>query len=387
MTGQDTRRDFLAGRALLRLADRAPDHPIPSSIPVAGATIRLETRAMACPWAVVLNPGPPCQVMVASDALYLVHPIEQLLSIYLDSSPIAQLKTMAPGELRKLPPEVFSLLLQCQHLAEMTHGAFDPTSGPVVRLWRDCRQAGRIPEADEIATALLCCGMRRVIELDISTQSIRSHAPHLEVDLGAIGKGYAIDRISELMLTQFSIPPEVPHSRERNSSPQPTPAPIVQTHDCASFLVHGGFSSLRAHGTHHGLDGWPVGLKNPLFPDRDYATIVLKDQSLATSGSNVQFFRHHGQRYGHILDPRTGWPVQGMLSVTVIAPSAAEADALSTAFYVMGINAAADYCQRHPEIGAILVPPVTEGRSLAPRIMNIPEEVLFFHTSDDTSVR
>ncbi len=395
MSGPDTRRDFLAGRALLRLADSADSPEVERVAPTAGATIRLETRAMACPWSVVLNPGPPDQIMAASDALDLVYPIEQLLSIYRDDSPISLLKTLKPGEWRPLPPEVFHLLVQCQKFSTATGGAFDPTSGPLIRLWRECRQVGRIPEQSEIDLALgktsevsedfgslagredgwrgqealrmapkfatppaplTRPGMSRLIELNAADSTIRVLAPGVEIDLGAIGKGYAIDRLSEALTSQQQ----------------------------AHFLIHGGFSSLRAHGQHNGLPGWPVGLRNPLFPDRNYATLLLNDRALATSGSNVQFFRHQGQRYGHILDPRTGWPVEGMLSVTVTAPTATEADALSTAFYVMGLEPAAAYCREHPQIGAILVPPLTQGRTLTPLIQNIPEEDLFF--GDDVAV-
>ena len=198
--------------------------------------------------------------------------------------------------------------------------------------------------------------MSQVVELNLADSTIRVLAPSVELDLGAIGKGYAIDRVAEYLASQQQ----------------------------AHFLIHGGFSSLRAHGQHNGHAGWPVGLRNPLFPDRNYATLLLKDRALASSGSNVQFFRHQGQRYGHILDPRTGWPALGMLSVTVTAPTATEADALSTAFYVMGLDAAAEYCREHPQIGAILVPPLTHGRTLTPLILNIPEEDLFF--GDDVAV-
>ena len=390
MSGSDTRRDFLAGRALLRLADRSDSTETARPIPTAGLSVRLETRAMACPWSVVLNPGPPEQVMAASDALDLVHPIESLLSIYRDDSPISQLRMLAPGESRRLPSEVIQLLHHCQELSAQTDGAFDPTSGPLIQLWRKIRQAGRIPEQTEIDTVLPCCGMSRVVVVNLAESTIRVLAPGVEIDLGAIGKGYAIDRICEGLRgdSQSEIRnPNVPEGVQDLGEPHPPVSNFefrISDFPVSDFLVHGGFSSLRAHGQHNGHLGWPVGLRNPLFPDRNYATLLLKDRALATSGSNVQFFRHEGQRYGHILDPRTGWPVEGMLTVTVTAPTAAEADALSTAFYVMGLEPAAAYCRQHPEIGAILVPPLKEGRTLTPLILNIPEGDLFF--GDDVAV-
>lgn len=354
MSSENTRRDFLAGRALLRLADRA--EPVEERTPPSGGpTVRLETRAMACSWSVVMNPGPPQWVMAASDALALSHEIEAQLSIFRDETPIARIRALRPGESLELPSEVFELLQQCCQYAEATGGAFDPTSGPLNRIWRDCRQAGRIPEPGEIEAALERTGIARVLELDAASHSVQVRCAGVEVDLGAIGKGYAIDRIVE----RLADSPEIS-----------TPIP--------DFLVHGGYSSLRAVGAHNGHPGWPVGLRNPLFPDRNYATLLLRDRAMATSGSNVQFFRHQGKRFGHILDPRTGWPVEGMLSVTVVAPTAAAADALSTAFYVMGLDAAADYCRAHREIGAILVPPLTAGRTLMPLILNIAEEDLYF---------
>ena len=86
----------------------------------------------------------------------------------------------------------------------------------------------------------------------------------------------------------------------------------------------------------------------------------MRDQSLSTSGSGTQFFRHRGRRYGHLLDPRTGWPVEGVHSVTVVAPTAAESDALSTAFYVMGPDKVAEYCASRPEISALFVMPAQQ---------------------------
>ena len=131
-----------------------------------------------------------------------------------------------------------------------------------------------------------------------------------------------------------------------------------------------------ARGEHNGHPGWPVGIGNPLFTEKRLGTLLLCDQAMATSGSNIQFFRHEGKRYGHILDPRTGWPVDGMLSVTVLAPSAALADALSTAFFVMGVEKARQCCKNWPEVGVILLPFPDKGNKVQPTVVNIPEELI-----------
>jgi thiamine biosynthesis lipoprotein len=105
-------------------------------------------------------------------------------------------------------------------------------------------------------------------------------------------------------------------------------------------LVPGGQSSVRGRGTQGpdgpGRHGWRVGLRHPLRPGRRLATITLDDRALGTSGSGTQFFIDRGRRLGHILDPRTGLPAEGVISATVLAESAAEADALATALYVLG---------------------------------------------------
>jgi thiamine biosynthesis lipoprotein len=182
--------------------------------------------------------------------------------------------------------------------------------------------------------------------------------PGVELHLGAIGKGYAVDRIGQMLL-------------ERG------------VENC---LVHGGKSSVRAHGTHAGHDGWPIGLMNPLLPDRPFLTLLLKDAALGTSGTAVQGFRHAGQRYGHILDPRTGWPAESLLSVSVVAPDAALADALSTAFFVLGVENALRCCDNFRQVGAILFPVPQDGRTLQPVVHNIPPERLFLIEREAASV-
>jgi thiamine biosynthesis lipoprotein len=102
--------------------------------------------------------------------------------------------------------------------------------------------------------------------------------------------------------------------------------------------------------------GWLVGVMHPWDAERRLATLRLKDRALATSAATFQHLQHRGRKLGHILDPRTGWPAQRAASATVTAPTAAEADALSTAFFVLGAEGARRYCELHPEIGALLLP-------------------------------
>jgi thiamine biosynthesis lipoprotein len=104
------------------------------------------------------------------------------------------------------------------------------------------------------------------------------------------------------------------------------------------------------------------------------AEFVLSNQALGTSGSGTQFFHHQGKRYGHILDPRTGWPAEQVLSATVIAPTAEQADALSTALYVLGLEGARRFCEKHPSISALLVTPAQRAGGIELFPVNLPDD-------------
>jgi FAD:protein FMN transferase len=362
MSVPSNRRDFLTGRAIQSAVARSGEEFANALRNVEGRpeprafdTIRLETRAMACPWSVILEPGASERVMIASDALNRVHELEAKLSVYRDDSAISRVNRFAADQPQTLDAELFELLWRCVELWQETDGAFDIAVRPLILLWKQCRDAGRIPTDDELAAAREITGSQHLI-LDAAASSIAFDRPGIGLDLGAIGKGYAVDWASE----------------------------VLATAGVTDFVLHGGHSSVLARGDHAGQGGWPIGLKNPLFTEERYATLLLKDRALATSGSNIQYFRYQGRRYGHLLDPRTGWPADALLSVSVLAPTAADADALSTAFYVMGLEKAVAWCHNRPEIGVILVPPPQQGRDLVPVLCNIPPEILFVRRGDES---
>ena len=351
---EPNRRDFLTGRAIRSQVERAGEEladqiaAADRIAPAGGQTVRLTTRAMACDFSAIMNPRPSEEVMLASDALNLVHDLERQMSVYRPDSELSEINRRAPHEAVEVEPQLFELLVRAKRLSEETGGAFDPTSGPLVAQWRKCRSEGRIPIQPEIDACLERTGVGHVI-LDEANRTVRYDREGVEFNLGAIGKGYALDRAGALL-------------RERG------------LHD---WLLHGGHSSILGHGDHNRTGGWPVGVRDPLFPQEQLATILLKDAAIGSSGSGTQFFRHAGQRYGHILDPRTGWPVEGVLSVTVLAPTAAEADALSTAIFVMGVENACAFCNNYSRIGVLLIPPPRRGRTLEPLVFGIPDDQLF----------
>ncbi len=353
------RRDFLTGKALRRQAEQAGEAFADELaegervIPTGGPTVRLSVRAMACEFTIIRDPGPARETMLCSDALDLLHPLEAQISVYRDESELSLLNQRARTEPVEVEPELFDLLLECRRLFEETDGAFDATSGALISLWREARAEKTIPTQQQIDEAKRKTGTDKV-RFDVENRTIRFDVDGLEFNLGAIGKGYALDRS----------------------------ATFLKDEGLQKFLYHGGHSSLLAAGAHQGQAGWPVGIRNPAFTDRRLATILLKDRALSSSGSNVQNFRHDGRRFGHILDPRTGWPAEGLLSATVLAPTAALADALSTAFFVLGVENAQRYCDNHPDVSAVLIPPPTRGRRLEPVVRGVHDELLFFTPED-----
>lgn len=305
--------------------------------PSAGDRVCLSQRSMACDFEVYLNPGPPGHLEAASEALRLIDRLEDQMTVYRPFSELSQLNARASKERVAVESRLFALLQQAVAISREVEGAFDPTSGPLVALWRQCRDEARIPRPGEVEAVRERVGCR-FVEFDPEAMTVRYLRPDVGFNLGAIGKGHALDRAAELLL-------------ERGVS---------------NFLLHAAGSSIVCRGDHNGLGGWPVGMKNPLFPEELLETRIIRDGALATSGNGIQFFRHQGVKYGHLLDPRTGWPVDDMLSATVFAPTAAEADAYSTAFFVLGAERSAAVCQNRPELGAILIPQPQTGRQVSP---------------------
>lgn len=286
---------------------------------------------MACRFEVTFDASDARFVPAAQTALNQIDTIEAQLTYFRDTSDIADINRRAARESVSCDPSLFDLLSRCQALSRQTDGAFDITSTPLSRCWGFLRREGRLPTAGEIASARDIVGMRHV-SLDPKQFSVRFCKSGVELNLGAVGKGYALDRVATTLR----------RARVRHA------------------LLSAGRSSLLAIG---GRDqGWCVDIVSPR-QDRPIARVWLQDAALGTSGAGDQFVIEGGRRYGHVIDPRTGWPAEGMLSVSVVCTSAADADALSTAFLVGGPALADRYCACHPNILALLTPDDGSGKT------------------------
>ena len=337
---QPTRRDFLHGRVaagllggITRLFTGQPDPPAAVRLTASESSLlaSFRRRAMACEFEVQVPASDSAKssepVLAALDLLEL---IEQQLTIYRADSEVLRINRQAAERPVKVESRLFALLQMAARLHQQTDGALDITSSPLSEAWGFSRRQGRMPSDEEIATALNNVGMDKVL-LNDADRTVAFQQPGVSLHLNCIGKGYALDRV----------------------------AALLDADSAADYLHHGGRSSILARGTCPGSDrpGWTIGLPHPLRPRERLGELRLVDEALGTSGSATQSFEHEGRRYGHLLDPRTGRPVTDIYTATAIAPSAAEADALSTAFYVMRPDEVGRFCETRPNVAAILVCP------------------------------
>jgi FAD:protein FMN transferase len=347
-----SRRDFLRGRAAARalvnklqsvadrIGDALPTSP-PSESAFSGRTtssnaaehLHVSRRAMACEFALQYHAADGAEATDAAlAALDLIDRLESQLTVYRDTSEILEINRAAFERPFVVEPQLFSLLELCGWLHRQTAGAFDLTSGPLSQVWGFFRREGRLPDPAEVSAALDRVGFDK-LRLDAAARTIQRLDPSVEINVNAVGKGYALDRVAQLLADR----------------------------GVNDYLIHGGRSSVLARGRDRSDDcgGWRVAVPHPLDAGDVVGELILRDEGLGTSGSGTQFFEVDGRRYGHLIDPRTGWPAEGVYTATVVAASSAEADALSTAFYVMGPAGASEYCAEHNDVVAVLVCPST----------------------------
>ncbi len=249
-------------------------------------------------YATVVSPDPRCAAIVFGEFRRL----ERLLSKYDPNSDISRLNASGAARLDR---ETFRLLQRCALLARATGWAFDVTVGPLVDLWGFSAKRFVVPSSVQIAHVRERIGSDKLV-FDEESATVRFAVAGMKVDLGGVAKGYALD-VALRKVKEQGI------------------------RDCLISL--GG--QVAAIGKKGGLP-WTVGVRSACGPRRVVKEFALRDASVSTSGDAEQFFLHEGRRYSHLIDPRTGYPVQrACFSVTVSAAEAVLADALSTALAVL----------------------------------------------------
>ncbi len=307
----------------------APVFDEPEVLPGEFALVRISRRAMATTFEIAI----PCgshrdPVAAATDALDLIDDLEDQMTVYRDHSEVSRLNRTAAQESVHIEKQLFELFERCAVWTRETEGAFDIATGALIKAWGFYQREGRVPTPKLHSDAMVHTGFRHVI-LNPESQTVKYRQAGLELNLGAVGKGYALDCAAILLHEKWGV---------------------------RSALLHGGSSSVYALGHPPGeARGWQVRLRHPYEPHDSLGSVWLRNQGLGTSAATFQFFEYKGKKLGHLLDPRTGWPASGTASASAIAATAAEADALSTAAFVLGAKRTEDLIRLRPNTSAIVL--------------------------------
>jgi len=256
---------------------------------------------------------------VLEDALDEVDRIDRLMSHYKPDSSLSRLNREAAQAPVQVDPELFDFIADSMRYYRDSQGAFDITVGPLMKAWGFFGGEGHMPAAGALEEARRHVGGNHVI-MNATDRTIRFDQPGVELDLGGIAKGYAVDRAVRLL-------------RDRG---------------VAAALVSAGGSTTYGLGTPPGGDGWEVAIQDPVSPQKTALTVRLQDRALSVSGSYGKWFESGGVRYSHIMDPRSGMPVQGILSVAVLTATGTAGDVLDDAFFVLGPAGSRRYLNEVP---------------------------------------
>jgi len=251
---------------------------------------------------------------VADEAFDEVDRIDRLMSHYRADSPLSRINREAARHPVAVEPELFEFIAESIRYSRESGGAFDITVGPLMKVWGFFRGEGRLPSDEDVARARRSVGSRHVV-MDAVQRTIAFDAPDVALDLGGIAKGYAVDRVVRLL-------------RERHVT---------------AALVSAGGSTIYGVGAPPGRRGWNVAVQDPVDAGKTAFTVELNNRALSVAGSSEKWFEAGGVRYSHIMDPRTGRPAQGVLSVAVLAPTGTAGDAMDDAFFVMGPEHSREY--------------------------------------------
>lgn len=289
--------------------------------------------------------GTMAQVLiVGKDSLATVGPVEaarralgrvdSLMSNWTQTSEVARINREAATATVTVEPQVAAVLAEAVSVGRATQGAMDITVEPLVRAWGFIGGPKRVPTPAEASAAADLIGWHH-LSYDREQHTLRFDRPGVRIDLGGIAKGHGVDCAAESLLA----------------------------HGVRDALVDVS-GNMRALGAPAGAAHWRIGIRDPRDRVKSLGRVALSGRAIATSANYEQFVAQDGRRYGHILDPRTGRPADGMLAVTVIAPTAMAADAWDTGLFVLGPQEARRIATERSDLDVILIEPGTAGRDL-----------------------
>lgn len=269
--------------------------------------------------------GPGNHKEAAETAFDEIRRLDRLLSTYKPDSEISEVNRRAAQEPVAVGADFLNVLAASRVYYELSDGAFDPTIRPLMQVWKEARQENRLPTEDQLRKAAALVDFSKV-NVDPSSHTVRFLQEGMSLDFGGIAKGYAADRAID----------------------------ILKAHGVTRAIIDAG-GNFYALGTPVDKPQWEAGIRHPLRHEEVIMRFPISDKGVATSGSYERFFEIGGKKYSHIINPRTGWPVEGMLSATVVADNAMAADALSTSTFVLGPKNGMNLIEKLPNVEGVLI--------------------------------
>jgi len=267
--------------------------------------------------------GPEKAEEAVEAAFQEVERINRLMSHYRPDSEVSQISRHAGEKGIRVSPETLEVIERALYFSHLSGGAFDITIGPVFRLWNF--REGKIPDPEKLREQLKKVDYRKV-KVDHSRSTVFIDEPGMELDLGAIAKGYAVDRACE----------------------------VLKKRGVENFLVNAGGDLKVGGGKEKGIP-WTIGIQHPRLPSDFIVKIQSKNAGIATSGDYEKYFLKDGERYHHILVPASGLPARECQSVTILSSTAMDADALATAVFVLGPKKGFALIEKTPNVHALIV--------------------------------
>lgn len=251
--------------------------------------------------------------------------IERLISSWDEQSETAEVNRQAGQQPVKVSEELFDLVSRSLALSKLTDGAFDISFAGMNKLWTFNKGVQEMPSAEELAESVERVGYEHIV-LNEQHQTIFLEKEGMKIAFGAIGKGYAADKVKQLLKEQGVL---------------------------AGIINASG--DMTTWGEQPNGEEWKVAITNPLNKSEAFALVPVSDKAVVTSGDYERYAMIDGKRYAHIINPKTGMPASGLISVTVFAPSAELADAIATAVFVMGAEVGVDRINQMPGVEVVVV--------------------------------
>jgi thiamine biosynthesis lipoprotein len=260
-----------------------------------------------------------------NDAIKEISRIEQLISSWDSKSQTSEINRNSGIKAVKVDKELFDLIERSIAISKLTDGAFDITYASMDKIWKYDGSMTQMPSEDAIKSSVSKIGFENII-LDKKASTVFLKLEGMKIGFGAIGKGYAADKAKDLLMTNGVVSGIINASGDMNTW------------------------GLQPNG-----EQWKVAITNPMDKSKAYGLLPISNGAVVTSGDYEKFVEFNNVRYSHIIDPRTGYPATGIISVTVFAPKAELADALATSVFVMGKDVGLNRINQLPNVECIII--------------------------------